>query len=90
MAMMLAVINRVISEKISSPILKLNESVMEYEAGEKPEIYIGGSMEIIHLGYSIQRSYEQIDALMQKIVLEQTQRRKSGCTSKSDQSAFFV
>ncbi len=77
MAMMLAVINRVISEKISSPILKLNESVMEYEAGEKPEIYIGGSMEIIHLGYSIQRSYEQIDALMQKIVLEQTQRRKS-------------
>ena len=77
MAMMLAVIHRVVSERISSPILKLNDSVMEYEAGEKPEIYIGGSQEIRHLGHSIQRSYEQIDILMQKIVLEQNERRKS-------------
>ena len=77
MAMMLAVINRVISDRISSPVLKLQQSVMEYEAGEKPEIYIGGSLEIRHLGYSIQRSYEQIDALMHKIVLEQNERRKS-------------
>ena len=77
MAMMLAVIQRVISDRISSPILKLSASVMEYEAGEKPEIYIGGSMEIRHLGYSIQRSYERIDALMREIVLEQTERRKS-------------
>lgn len=77
MAMMLAVINRVISDRISSPILKLQRSVMEYEAGEKPEIYIGGSLEIRQLGYSIQRSYEQIDALMHKIVVEQNERRKS-------------
>ena len=77
MAMMLAIIQRVISDRISSPILKLNASVMEYEAGEKPEIYIGGSMEIRHLGYSIQRSYERIDTLMKEIVLEQTERRKS-------------
>lgn len=77
MAMMLAVVQRVISDRISSPILKLSASVMEYEAGEKPEIYIGGSMEIRHLGYSIQRSYERIDALMREIVLEQTERRKS-------------
>lgn len=77
MAMMLGVINRVVSVRISSPILKLNDSVMEYEAGEQPEIYIGGSMEIRHLGESIQRSYEQIDTLMRKIVLEQNERRKS-------------
>lgn len=77
MAMMLVVINRMISVRISSPILKLNESIMEYEAGEKPEIYIGGSLEIRHLAYSIQHSYEQIDTLMHKIVLEQTERRKS-------------
>lgn len=77
MAMMLAVINRMISVRISSPILKLKDSVMEYEAGKKPVIYIGGSQEIRHLGYSIQRSYEQIDALMHKIVLEQNERRKS-------------
>lgn len=77
MAMMLAVVNRLVSLGISRPILKLDESVTEYEAGEKPEIYIGGSLEIRHLGYSIQRSYEQIDMLMQKIVLEQNERRKS-------------
>lgn len=77
MAMMLVIVNRVVALRISSPILKLNNSVKEYEAGEKPEIYIGGSSEIRHLGLSIQRSYEQIDTLMKKIVLEQNERRKS-------------
>lgn len=76
-AMMLAVINRIVAVRISSPILKLNESVMEYEAGEKPEIYIGGSLEIRNLGRSIQRSYEQIDELMHEVVMEQNERRKS-------------
>lgn len=77
MAMMLVYVNRMVSVSISRPILKLNDSVMEYEAGEKPEIYIGGSQEIRHLGYSIQTSYEQIDKLMKEIVKEQNERRKS-------------
>lgn len=77
MAMMFAIINYVVSMRISSSILKLNESVIEYEAGKKPEIYIGGSPEIQHLGLSIQQSYEQIESLMKKIVLEQNERRKS-------------
>ena len=76
-AMMLMIINQVISVRISRPILKLNDSVRGYEAGEKPEIYIGGSLEIRHLGYSIQRTYERIESLMKKIVLEQNERRKS-------------
>ena len=77
MAMMLVYVNRMVSVSISRPILKLNASVMEYEAGETPEIYIGGSQEIRHLGYSIQTSYEQIDKLMKEIVREQNERRKS-------------
>lgn len=77
MAMMLVILNRVVSVKISSPILRLNESVKEYEAGEKPEIYTGGSLEIRHLGNSIQNSYEKIDLLMKEIVKEQDERRKS-------------
>lgn len=77
MAMMLVVINRIVSVRISSPILKLNDSVKEYEAGKHPQIYIGGSMEIRHLGDSIQRSYERIDLLMHRIVMEQNERRKS-------------
>lgn len=77
MAMMLVFVNRVVSDRISSPILKLNASVMGYEAGETPEIYIRGPREIRHLGYSIQTSYEQIDKLMKEIVREQNERRKS-------------
>lgn len=77
MVMMLVLINRVVSVRISSPILKLNESVKEYEAGEKPKIYTGGSLEIRHLGHSIQNSYEQIDSLMKEIVREQDERRTS-------------
>lgn len=77
MAMMLTIINRVVAERISRPIRKLNHSVMEYEAGKKPEIYIGGSWEIRYLGYSIQSSYEKSEKLMQEIVWEQNERRKS-------------
>lgn len=77
MAMMLTIINCVVAERISRPIRKLNHSVMEYEAGKKPEIYIGGSWEIRHLGYSIQSSYEKSEKLMQEIVWEQNERRKS-------------
>ena len=77
MAMMLVAINRVVSMRISRPLSRLNDSVLEYEAGKKPEIYIGGSLEIRHLGRSIQESYEQIDRLMKRIVLEQNERRKS-------------
>ena len=32
--MVLVALNRVVSARISSPILKLNASVLEYEAGE--------------------------------------------------------
>lgn len=77
MGMMFMIINRIVSRRISRPILRLNESVMEYEAGKKPEIYIGGSSEIRHLGYSVQRSYERIEELMKRIVWEQNERRKS-------------
>ena len=77
MAMMLILINRLVSVRISRPIMKLNNSVTEYEEGKEPEIYIGGSREIRHLGKSIRDSYKQNNALMQKIVWEQTERRKS-------------
>ena len=75
--MMLLLVNRIVSKKISSPILKLDASVRAYEAGEKPDIYIGGSYEIRHLGNSIQSSYEEIERMMKKIMEEQNERRKS-------------
>ena len=75
--MMLLEGNRLISRKISKPIRKLDESVKTYEAGGKTDIYIGGSSEIRHLGYSVQRSYERIETLMEEIIRQQNGRRKS-------------
>ncbi len=75
--MMLLQANRVISGKISEPIQELDKSVKAYEAGGMPNIYIGGSSEIRHLGLSVQRSYERIEALMDEIIEQQTKRRKS-------------
>lgn len=77
MAMMLIVLSNIISTKISRPILKLNHSVKEYEAGKEQDIYIGGSQEIRKLGESIQMSYKDNAKLMNKIIVEQTERRKS-------------
>ena len=77
LVMMLLQVNRFISRKISRPIRELDESVKAYEAGAMPDIYIGGSAEIRHLGYSVQNSYEQIEALMKEIIQQQTERRKS-------------
>ena len=77
LVMMLLQVNRFISRKISRPIRELDESVKAYEAGAMPDIYIGGSAEIRHLGYSVQKSYEQIEMLMKEIIQQQTERRKS-------------
>ena len=75
--MMLLYGNRLVSRKISKPIRQLEESVKDHEAGGKPDIYIGGSTEIRHLGYSVQKSYEQIETLMEEIIRQQNERRKS-------------
>ena len=77
LVMMLLQVNRFISRKISRPIRELDESVKAYEAGAMPDIYIGGSAEIRHLGYSVQKSYEQIEMLMKEIIQQHTERRKS-------------
>lgn len=75
--MMLIALNRIVSLRLSGPIMKLSNSVRQHEAGEKPQIAIGGALEIRQLGHTIQRSYEQIDMLMKEIVVEQNERRKS-------------
>lgn len=75
--MLLLTINRLISRWVSGPILKLNDSVMKYKGKDNDPIYIGGPSEIRRLGESIQASYEQNERLMEKVVTEQNQRRRS-------------
>lgn len=77
MAMVLLLVNRLIALRVSSPLRKLNDSVVGYEAGENSTIYIGGSSEIRHLGHSIQMSYEQNELLMKEVISEHNERRKS-------------
>lgn len=76
MIMMLVIVNRIIALRISRPILRLDHSVAEYETGWESEIYIGGSLEIRHLGESIRKSYQQNALLMKEIVWEQNEKRK--------------
>lgn len=66
MAMMFVWINRVIAIRISKPIMKLDDSVKRYENGNEADIYVGGSSEIRHLGYSIRNSYKQNNELMKR------------------------
>ena len=67
-----------VSASIAMPLKKLNNSVKEWETGNmNPSIYIGGSMEVEHLGCTLRSTVEQIRQLMQDIVVEQEEKRKS-------------
>ncbi|OYP00504.1 hypothetical protein CG709_11480 [Lachnotalea glycerini] len=70
--------NIVISEKITNPIRKLEHSVKDLENGNLNSIiYTGGSHEIQHLGRTIYSMVNQMKHLMDDIVKEQEEKRKS-------------
>ena len=75
----LLVINRLVTGRITSPILRLNKSIQNMEGGRvDPEsVYIGGPAEIEHLGRSLQGSFRQVNKLMDDVVREQEERRRS-------------
>ena len=75
----LLVINRLVTNRITSPILRLNRSIQNMEGGRvDPEsVYIGGPAEIEHLGKSLQGSFRQVNTLMDDVVREQEERRRS-------------
>lgn len=75
--MMLLLVNRIISRQVSKPIQRLNDSVKKYETSKQQDIYIGGSSEIRSLGLSIQKSYEKNQNLMEEVIRQQNERRKS-------------
>ena len=77
LAMMLLLVNRLVSARISRPLLRLSEAVEAYEKGGAPDFSMQGSTEIRHLGRTLERSYRQIEELMEDIVREQNERRRS-------------
>lgn len=76
--MMIIVLNQLVSARIAYPLRRLNESVKEWEAGNlNPDIYVGGSLEVEHLGKTLRSTVEQIRELMNDILVEQEEKRKS-------------
>lgn len=75
----LLLLNQVLSLQISYPLLRLNESIRGIEQGNlnEEEIYVGGSMEVEHLGQTLRQSIHRINQLMEDIVVEQEEKRKS-------------
>lgn len=74
----IVILNQLVSARIAKPLQRLNDSVEEWEAGNlEPDIYVGGSLEVEHLGKTLRSTVEQIRQLMQDIVVEQEEKRKS-------------
>lgn len=72
------VLNQLVSARIAKPLKKLNDSVKEWESGNlNPDIYVGGSLEVVYLGKTLQSTVSQIHQLMKDIVTEQEEKRKS-------------
>ncbi len=78
MAFLLVFANMFVSHKIADPIKRLEESVKDLENGNlELDIYIGGSHEIKHLGNTIMSVVKQLKKLMDDIVVEQEEKRKT-------------
>lgn len=72
------ILNQLVSTSIVKPLQMLNSSVKEWEAGNmNPDIYVGGTMEVEHLGKTLRSTVEQLQQLMQDIVVEQEEKRRS-------------
>ncbi|MBD5520755.1 MAG: sensor histidine kinase [Lachnospiraceae bacterium] len=76
--LMIIVLNQLVSARIAKPLQRLNESVKEWESGNmNPDIYMGGTMEVEHLGRTLRSTVAQLQQLMNDIVVEQEEKRKS-------------
>lgn len=75
--LMLIFVNQYLSSKIAQPLRRLEDSVKQLELEFPDKIYVGGSVEIQHLGKTIRSMAEQMRQLMDDVVREQEQKRKN-------------
>lgn len=72
------VVSEIVSLEITSPLMRLDRSVKDLETGNlHPNIYIGGSSEVEHLGKTLESSVATINNLMDDVLAEQEEKRKS-------------
>lgn len=78
--------NVLISAKVTDPIRKLDKSIKYLEDGNLDmDIYIGGTHEIRHLGRTITSMVTQMRKLMDDMVTEQQEKRKSALDALQSQ-----
>lgn len=72
-------LNQLIANRISQPLMELNDSIHDMEHGNlvSSEIHIGGSQEVQHLGRTLRSLIDRVNQLMDDIVIEQEEKRKS-------------
>ena len=69
--------NQLVSIWVAKPLKRLEDSVKEIDLSPVPQIYIGGSHEIQHLGQTIQLMVTEMRRLTDDIVREQEYKRRS-------------
>ena len=78
--------NAIISSRVTDPIRKLEKSIKYLEEGNlDTDIYIGGTHEIRHLGRTIKSMVNQMRKLMDDMVAEQQEKRKSALDALQSQ-----
>ncbi len=78
--------NVLISAKVTDPIRRLDKSIKYLEDGNLDmDIYIGGTHEIRHLGRTITSMVTQMRKLMDDMVAEQQEKRKSALDALQSQ-----
>ena len=91
--LMIILLNQFVSANIAKPLKRLNDSVKDWEAGNmNPDIYVGGSLEVEHLGKTLRSTVAQIQELMHDILVEQEEKRKSWtpCSHRSTRTFYII
>lgn len=78
--------NAFISSRVTDPIRRLENSIKYLEEGNlEADVYIGGTHEIRHLGRTITSMVRQMRKLMDDMVAEQHEKRKSALDALQSQ-----
>lgn len=76
--LMVLLVNMIVSNRIAKPLNRLSNSVHKWKGGDMDaQIYVGGSSEVAYLGTTIQSTQQEIKNLMEAMVIEEEEKRKS-------------
>jgi two-component system sensor histidine kinase YesM len=76
---LMIVINRALANRVSGPLIRLNDSIANMEGVRNipSEVYEGSSREVAELGTTLHSYISQINRLMDEMLAEEEEKRKS-------------